>query len=161
MADMTDGEEREGMDMGGGRGMDADVLRLRPHHLLCIPRYVGEGYGEDFNRAMARARDFMEAGGMVELVRGEDDICCSCPHAPPHTPGGRYGSGSAEICSTGWVSRLDDLVLRLLALEYGLVERGDVLLSRSRARVPTVKEVCVGCPWLELCLQVEKGWAEG
>jgi len=133
--------EKEAMEKPAG------PLRLRPHHLLCLQRFVGEGYSEEFTANMWHIKETVENGGVsVKIVRGADDICSLCPHR----------DAKRNMCSREpFVSRLDEKVLGLLGIKWGYVYSGDELFSLARKRVPTVKGVCDGCEWQHLCLKVE------
>lgn len=56
--------------------------KLRVHHLLCIPLFVGEGYSGTFCENMARVIKNLEESGEepVTVVCGADDICAGCPN---------------------------------------------------------------------------------
>lgn len=82
------------------------MIRLRPHHLLCIRGFRGKGYSEAFIRNMSEivanlneaagqtdATEYREDYGLtsnpacrgdsslnVMIVFGADDICRCCPH---------------------------------------------------------------------------------
>ena len=51
------------------------IVRLRPHHLLCILTFAGEGYSPSFVANFAAIAARIGAGETIELVAGPDDIC--------------------------------------------------------------------------------------
>src|SRR4051794_14584578 len=53
----------------------AMTVRLRPHHLLCLLTYVGEGYSPDFVDNLDYVSRKLLQGEDVLLVDGPDDIC--------------------------------------------------------------------------------------
>lgn len=56
------------------------MLKLRPHHLNCIPRFNGRGYSDAFSRNMAEIKKRFESGEQYEIVFSADDICIACPN---------------------------------------------------------------------------------
>lgn len=56
------------------------MLRLRYHHLNCIPCFEGKGYSPEFCKNMAAVKKRLESGEKFELVMSADDICFCCPN---------------------------------------------------------------------------------
>lgn len=56
------------------------MLRLRYHHLNCIPGFEGKGYSPEFCGNMADIKKRIESGEEYELVLCADDICRACPN---------------------------------------------------------------------------------
>lgn len=56
------------------------MLRIRPHHLNCMPRFIGKGYSNDFCRNMQKIKVRIENGEPYTLVYEADDICVHCPN---------------------------------------------------------------------------------
>ncbi len=105
-----------------GRG-----ICLRPHHLLCLQRFRGLGYSDDFVENMERVVDAVLNGVNVEVVRGEDEICAACD----------------EECDEESVNERDDAVLMALP---------KLTLEAARSLpVDDAREICGGCPWFEVC----------
>ncbi len=55
-------------------------MRIRPHHLLCMPRFEGKGYSEEFCKNMADIITKIKNGEEYEIVYGADSVCKSCPN---------------------------------------------------------------------------------
>ena len=56
-------------------------MKLRAHHLLCIPMYQGKGYSEGFCSHMEDMIGRIKAGEAEFLISASpDDICAGCPH---------------------------------------------------------------------------------
>ena len=115
-------------------------VELRGHHLLCLHFFSGEGYSADFVANLRRVVASAEDSGVV-VVEEADSVCVRCPELV----------GSA-CRSEDEVSRLDELALRLLAVEPGEV----VVWAEIRDRLPDVLEAwyagaCDGCDWLSVC----------
>lgn len=56
------------------------MLKIRPHHLNCMPRFIGKGYSDDFCRNMQKIKTRIENGEPYVLVYETDDICAYCPN---------------------------------------------------------------------------------
>lgn len=56
------------------------MLRLRAHHLNCIPRFNGKGYSEEFCKNMKSIKNRFLNGEAYEIVKGTDDVCAFCPN---------------------------------------------------------------------------------
>lgn len=58
------------------------LKKLRVHHMLCIPLYVGEGYGDEFNRNMRERIAWLRANPDAPLALSDepDMICEGCPN---------------------------------------------------------------------------------
>ena len=134
------------------------VVRLRPHHLLCVLTFIGKGYNAAFvANYMALARRLSE-GEAIEIVSGPDDICRPLL------------SGDKAHCRLESVVRRDDLataaVARLLGRSVRAGDRirpGRTLIRRFREAFAegSLRTACHGCRWSELCSVVAaSGFAE-
>ena len=85
-------------------------MKLRPHHLLCVQKYTGNGYDDAFAAGMDALIRRLAArpDTAVTLVEGRDDLCASCPHMA----GNRCSSGEK-------VNRLDRGVLETCGFSAG------------------------------------------
>ncbi|MDO4565642.1 MAG: DUF1284 domain-containing protein [Clostridia bacterium] len=109
------------------------MLELRPHHALCIQRFIGKGYSEDFTSKMWEVVSALKANPeqTVLFVKGEDELCAHCPH-------NQNGCVSMEK-----VTRMDELV--------GL--SGEMKWSKAVevANALPVTDICKNCEWYSLC----------
>ncbi|MCK4718711.1 MAG: DUF1284 domain-containing protein [Thermoplasmata archaeon] len=122
------------------------VLHLRPHHLLCLPRFRGEGYSPRFvERAAELAKALERERTRVILEEGADDLCGACPLL-----GERCGSAGHQLAE-----KLDKRVLEATGLRVSEEILAKEALDRVAEVLPTVRGVCIGCQWLELCLKIE------
>lgn len=127
---------------------DEQPLRLRPHHLLCIAHFVGEGYSDAFSENMDRLTKQLAAkpARQIQLCSAADAVCSCCPN--------RIG----ESCSSAdKVSRYDSACLCALSLREGdclpwgtLAEQVEKLIIRPNQR----EKICGDCQWNSLCRQV-------
>lgn len=102
-------------------------VSLRPHHLLCVQKFAGEGYSEEFVENMAAVVGRIQRGAPAEIVDGRDDICAACN----------------EECDEERVRQRDEAVLK--ALQEESFAAAVALPEEERMRV------CAGCDWFELC----------
>lgn len=70
------------------------MKRIRPHHLYCMPLYVGGGYSPGFCANMEQVIASVLEEDRLFLTQGADDICSACPH---HTPENLCGLGEEDI----------------------------------------------------------------
>ena len=123
----------------------SNPLRLRPHHLLCIQKFAGHGYDENFTRYMASLVEALQAEPEtpVILVAGADDLCARCPH---------QASGVCDAREK--VDAIDGAVLSLCGFSCGERAAWSELSRAARERVlaaPAFARVCADCEWFGLC----------
>lgn len=132
--------------------MSAAPVRLRPHHLVCLQFYRGEGYDEQFvsnlDDVLSRLR-----GEAAVIVTGADDVCAACP--------GLSAQGLCEDPHGGEVeiARLDALACELLGIGRGdrlsLAQAAERLEDDAVATGRWRFEACGDCEWEDVC---EQGW---
>lgn len=120
------------------------MLKLRPHHILCIGFYRGKGYSREFVLGMDSlvSRLTEDHAQNVELVCGADDICAFCPHFS----GGRCASGQKPL-------EYDKAVLALCGIRPGVYSFEELgKLAREKIwGVGLLGGVCRSCEWFGLC----------
>ncbi|CDZ61204.1 DUF1284 domain-containing protein [Neorhizobium galegae] len=124
------------------------MVRLRPHHLLCMLTFVGEGYSPAFVANYRRLADRLSAGEPIEIVSGPDDIC-----APLLSDEDAHCFG-ASVAGRDAAALTD--IARLLGreLETGAVIASDpVLFDKLRRAFSSgvTRRACTGCEWSSLC----------
>lgn len=107
--------------------MNKKKIKIRYHHLMCIPRYTGEGYSQKFCENFQRIQQHLNNND-YELVNHCDNICMYCPSNID-------GKCANEI----QVTRYDKLVKEKL-------DKGQKLL---------LKDICSDCCWYRICKNVE------
>lgn len=73
------------------RAVQAQSVKLRPHHFLCVLGFQGKGYSPAFVKNFWRVIECLGiAHARVEVATGADDICTPCPNNDVGTcrPGG-------------------------------------------------------------------------
>ena len=128
-------------------------MKLRAHHLLCLPNFIGEGYSDAFTVNMAARKRQLAAEGGFTLAAGADDICAACPNL------------RGEACETqDKVSRYDAAARRLLGLEPGKRYSAAALEKRVCEEIfekHRLREICGDCEWYPLCASLTGERKEG
>ncbi|MBR5343731.1 MAG: DUF1284 domain-containing protein [Oscillospiraceae bacterium] len=118
-------------------------MRLRPHHLLCLPNFVGEGYDGAFCANMAEQKRRLAETGRITLIDGADEVCAACPN-------GRDG-----LCAfQDKVRRYDQAVCGILGLVTPFRYEAAELEKRVREEIfeaGRLEEICGDCEWFPLC----------
>ena len=120
-------------------------MRLRPHHLLCVQKFVGHGYDEKFVRHLAGvvARLAAQPETRITLTQGCDDVCAHCPNRV-----------KSRCVSMEKVDRMDSCVLEICGLGAGESGTWAALAQRAKERIlgaGAFEVVCAGCQWFALC----------
>ncbi len=125
------------------------MIRLRPHHLLCILTYVGNGYSASFVTNFDSITRRIAAGQeTVEIVAGPDDVCAPLLCGPD------------DHCARASVNERDRFaagaISQLLGLEIqtGLHLRLDaerLTALRTAFAAGTIRRACKECQWKPLC----------
>ncbi|MCW3490429.1 DUF1284 domain-containing protein [Dethiobacter alkaliphilus] len=120
------------------------MLTLRAHHLLCLPRFRGRGYSEEFTANMAAVAKSLSENPrqMVRITDGPDDICDFCPHL-----------NNRQCVNARNVKKRDRQVLAFLGLQAGESREYAFLQQRLHAlKGAAFQKCCTDCGWLDLCL---------
>lgn len=121
-------------------------MRLRPHHLLCLLTYKGEGYSPEFVANFDRIAREITAGS-VEIVSGPDDVCAPLLNGECH-------------CFNPSVIERDQRAARQLSHLIGQVVAPGNFIELTPARLAqmrqafasgAIREACEGCQWKPLC----------
>ena len=56
------------------------MIRLRPHHGMCLAYFEGKGYSDGFTGNMQHMLELLEKGADVEMAVFGDEICKACPN---------------------------------------------------------------------------------
>lgn len=102
------------------------MIEIRYHHLMCIPRFIGEGYSEEFCENMQRVKDNIASNSYI-LVDSCDSVCSACPN------------NIDGICvDEKKVSRYDTAVKKAL----------------KKGEVPAPSKICADCKWYGICKKI-------
>lgn len=121
------------------------MFKLRPHHLLCNLFFQGHGYSNEFIenfRKINQALVIAPTVKQIQIVRGVDDVCQSCPK-----------NQAAKCIDDAIVAGRDDAYLSVLQLAeittislQEVKERIQSFLSKDRFLL-----ICQQCRWNYLC----------
>lgn len=123
------------------------TVRLRPHHLLCMLTFSGEGYTPAFVENFAEVVRRLAAGEAIEVVEGIDDICQPMLGEPnPHCH--KYSVTLRDRDAREDLGQLLGLPIEALQTlpDLGLLQ--DVFARQETRRA------CQGCDWYGLCSDI-------
>jgi len=129
-----------------------NIIKIRAHHLLCIPRFYRGGYDEKFAKNMKNAVQNIRKNPnqKVKIVVGKnDDLCDSCPYW--------YKDKCVQTKQIGkWVVQQDNKVAKYLNIKPNSIHNAkDVFnLSMEKVNSKTIKSVCKNCIFLDNCIKV-------
>ena len=120
------------------------MIVLRPHHLLCIRNFIGEGYSNDFVENMkSLIITLEETPNQKVLIKSElDDICLKCPE------------NKLEKCnSEDKVVALDKNVLECLSINDGEIHIWSEIKLKANQKITKeqFKNICSDCKWYYIC----------
>ncbi|MCK4267780.1 MAG: DUF1284 domain-containing protein [Actinomycetia bacterium] len=123
------------------------MIKLRPHHLLCIFGWKGRGYDEAFEENFNKVVALLDRKTVIQIVAGVDDICEHCPHLRPPDclrlePGSSHAIDDRVLAKTG--ININD------RLNYGAI----VKTMTERIKPEDIEKICNGCSWEPL------GWCK-
>ena len=128
------------------------MLRIRAHHLLCIPRFYHGGYSKNFADNMKRICSEIRKNPQIKIQAkiGElDDLCQECPH--------KYLDSCVQSEEIGeWVISQDRKVSGYLGFKEDSIHVAKDIFNLSMERVneDKIDTVCKGCIFLENCRKV-------
>ena len=115
------------------------MIKIRPHHILCMKAYIGKGYSEEFNINMKKIIKGLEDDyKTVEIVFGLDDICSKCP----------YNLGNGLCKSQGKVERIDSKIIEYFNIKedkYVYKELKDSVFKKLNEDM--FIDICGNCQW--------------
>lgn len=127
----------------------SNIIYLRPHHVLCLRFYRGEGYSSTFSEGMAAIARSLSCGeAIVRITSGVDDICKNCPRA------------CDGVCLDEEKSaRYDKLTARIADLKQNDTFTWADLQARLNKTVFTgdqFSSICRDCTWAYICHSIQK-----
>lgn len=128
------------------------TIKLRAHHLLCVPRFYRGGYDENFAKNMKEICQTIRKNPetKIEVVVGElDDLCHECPY--------KSKQGCVQSKRIGkWVVEQDKKTAKYLKIKPNSVHKAkDIFnLSMDKVNPATIGNICKGCIYLSNCKKV-------
>lgn len=128
------------------------MLKIRPHHILCMRAYQGRGYSEDFGINMEyiikeigvynkiyNENAISNRDEKVEIIFGLDSLCGKCPH----------NIKEENRCVTeDKVNAIDEKVVRYFNIKEGIHSYKE--LEESVYSIITediFDDICKNCGW--------------
>lgn len=99
------------------------MIKIRYHHLMCIPRFTGKGYSEEFCKNMQTVKNEIEYNN-YQLVEECDEICSHCPN------------NIKGVCKDNDKVSLYDAMVKQ-SIEDGIE--------------PLPENICSDCQWYSIC----------
>mgnify|MGYP003925695405 CR=1 FL=1 len=122
-----------------------NIVKLRPHHLLCIEGFKGLGYSKDFVDNMKNVISDLLKSGKVSIIKGVDDICRKCPYLDGNACNNTYGRS---------VNDMDEIVVNKLGLIENTIE--DYYKIKEKIynvfrKKDDLYGICDKCSWKDVC----------
>lgn len=115
------------------------MIKIRPHHILCMKAYIGKGYSEDFNINMKSIiKELEDNEKTVQVVFGLDDICTKCP----------YNMGNGLCKSQCKVEKIDSKIIEYFGIiedKYVYKELKDMVFRKLNEEM--FIDICSNCEW--------------
>ncbi len=127
-------------------------IKIRAHHLACIPRFYHGGYDDKFAKNMKEIclNIRKNPSQNIQVIIGElDDLCLQCPH--------KLENGCKQSKKIGkWVIEQDKKTANYLELKHNQIftSREIFNLSMEKINQETIGKVCTGCIFLTNCKKV-------
>jgi len=128
------------------------MIKLRAHHLLCIPRFYHGGYDETFAKNMKNIciQIRKNPNTKIKIILGQpDNLCKKCPHL--------LKDKCIQSEKIGkWVISQDTKVAKYLCIKNNSIHKAKDMFNLSIQKVnpKTIKEVCKDCIFLTNCQEV-------
>ena len=127
------------------------MINIRPHHLLCMRAYIGNGYSEEFKIEMEKVikelkvyNEFLKSDNLnnyikkVNIVFNTDSLCEKCPNK----------QGENICTSQEKVSLLDLKVIKYFNLKEGIFSYKDLENQvYDNINEEVFDDICKECEW--------------
>ena len=129
------------------------MLKIRPHHLLCLSRReCPKGwYTKELKKHAKeiRARIQKNPEMKIRLVKRCEDVCIKCPY---HNKGVCVKRPKINY----WIIVMDNKVLRKIKIEEDSVHTAKDIFNLTIGKIgdEDLKKICKGCEFLKYCLEL-------
>ncbi|MGL6104990.1 DUF1284 domain-containing protein [Romboutsia sp.] len=115
------------------------MLKIRPHHILCMKAYIGKGYSEEFNENIKRViAKLQDESQNIEVIFGLDYICSKCP----------YNDKELVCKSEEKVNKIDSKLCSYFKIEEGIYRYSDIKEKvYSHITEEILEDICGNCEW--------------
>jgi len=128
------------------------TIKLRAHHLLCIPRFYHGGYDEEFADNMKHICQTIRQNPKTKIkvvIGAPDDLCNKCPYL--------HKNNCVQSPAIGkWVVSQDKKTAKYLNLKNQSIYNAKEVFNLSMDKInnKTIKSVCKNCIFLDNCIKV-------
>ncbi len=132
--------------------MKKNTIKIRAHHLLCIPRFYSGGYDKKFAQNMKKICLKIRKNPKMKIkviVGKPDDLCDKCPYL--------YNKNCVQSKEIGkWVVLQDKKILKYLKLKPKSIHKAkDIFnLAINKVNLKNIRQVCKNCIFLENCIKI-------
>lgn len=127
-----------------------NMVRLRPHHGMCLAYFEGKGYSDGFTENMQKMLEFLEKDILVQLTVAGDEICSACPNL------------KNDVCiSAELVKNYDNKVLEMSGLKDGDQISFTKFVNCVQEKIldnGKREEICGSCQWNDICSHKQSRW---
>lgn len=126
------------------------MIRIRPHHILCMRAFRGMGYSLSFVRNMYTVIADIKKEGGAEIISGCDDICAACPHLLKDKDGGEGNcDGNPALCDgEKKIAAIDANVRAFLGVSDGFYTCSELERKVKNELTEAAFEIiCAPCEW--------------
>ncbi len=126
------------------------MLKIRPHHILCMRAFIGYGYSEEFNYNMKLVIKTVNAYNKkynienkniekVEIKKELDSICLKCPH------------NNVNSCTfEDKVNTLDENIMKYFDIKEGIYDYKEIEEKVYKNITREIfYDICKNCEWYE------------
>lgn len=126
------------------------MIKLRAHHLLCIPRFKGGSYDKKSKERFFEIQEKIKKNPnlVFKIIRNVDYGCMACPHMKNKKCMKTPESNKA-------IKRLDLKVLKELKIKENSIHKARKIfkLSISKIKNRELNKICRNCEYLKYCLK--------
>lgn len=119
------------------------MLKIRPHHFLCMKAFIGRGYSKDFTENMINTINILKENEnqKIEVVVDLDKLCSKCPN-----------NIKSKICNTNEsVIQMDKKVMDYFNIKTGIYEYEEIInLIYNNINEDIIKDICGNCSWYKV-----------
>ena len=124
------------------------MIRIRAHHLLCIPRFKGGGYNKEIRGKIFNIQKEIKNNKKIKVISECDEICKSCPFKNNNKCEKEQGINKN-------IKIQDKKVLRSLKIKNNSIINAQDIINLSIGSIDNKElvNICKGCDFLQSCLK--------
>ena len=119
------------------------MLKIRPHHFLCMKAFIGRGYNKNFTENMINTINILKENKnqKIEVIVELDKLCSKCPN-----------NIKDKACKTNEsVVQMDKKVMNYFNIKPGIYEYGEIInLIYNNINEDIIEDICENCSWYKL-----------